>query len=406
MIGCTHAAVFFALWFLYMSFVHVGQIFYGFGWEMLLLETGFLAIFLGTLRRFSGFDRRTPPPAIIFYLVRWLLFRVMFGAGLIKLRGDPCWRDLSCLVYHYETQPIPNPLSYLFHHMPPWFHAIGVLWNHFVELVVPFFLFWPRRLAIAAGLLQAAFQLTLILSGNLSWLNWLTLCLTIACFDDAFLMRFAPRKTKAHLEVMNADPKPIHTPAQRVTYTALAILVAVLSIQPTLNLFSRHQRMNSSFDRLHLVNTYGAFGSVGKERYEVILEGTTDAIPNEKTVWKAYEFKCKPGDPMRRPCIISPYHYRLDWEIWFAAMSSIEDHPWLLRLVKKLLEGDEGARSLLDGDPFSGAKPRWIRAERYRYRFAPIGDPSGAWWTRAKVDEYLPPVTLEMLEALEKEDGD
>jgi lipase maturation factor len=403
--GCTHAIVLFALWFLYLSFVHIGQVFYGFGWEMLLLEIGFLAIFLGTLRRFLGFDRRTPPPAAIFYLVRWLLFRVMFGAGLIKLRGDPCWRDLTCLVYHYETQPLPNPLSYLLHKAPSWFHELGVLWNHFIELVVPFFLFWPRRVAAVAGLLQALFQLTLILSGNLSWLNWLTLVLCIACFDDGVLVRFAPAKVREHLEVMEREPSPIHSQAQKVTYGALVLLVAGLSLKPTLNLLSEHQMMNSSFDRLHLVNTYGAFGSVGKKRYEVILEGTLDDVPSQTAAWRPYEFKCKPGDPMRRPCVVSPYHHRLDWEIWFAAMSTIDEHPWLLSLVKKLLEGDRGALSLLDGDPFPGSRPKWIRADLYLYEFAPYGDPSGAWWKRSRVDEYVPPVSLEILKTLERESG-
>src|ERR1043166_135967 len=154
-------AVWAALWVLYLSFVNVGQIFYGFGWESILLEAGFYAIFLGPVSM--------TPPKIVIWMLRWLFFRVMFGAGLIKLRGDPCWRNLSCLDYHYETQPMPNPLSWYFHWMPTWTHHGGVVFNHFVELVVPFAYFLPQPIATIAGVLTILFQLLLILGGNLSF---------------------------------------------------------------------------------------------------------------------------------------------------------------------------------------------------------------------------------------------
>jgi len=173
--GLANAPILFVLWLLYMSFVHVGQIFYGYGWEILLLETGFLAIFLAPLGNPRPFAKRSPPSPVVIVLLRWLVFRLMFGAGLIKLRGDPCWRDLTCLVFHYETQPNPNPLSWYFHQAPVWFHKLEVLFNHLVELVVPFFVFGPRRPRLAAGALVVVFQVLLILSGNLSFLNWLTI---------------------------------------------------------------------------------------------------------------------------------------------------------------------------------------------------------------------------------------
>src|SRR3989449_480615 len=157
------ASVWLLSWVLYLSLVNVGQVFYGFGWEMILLETGFLAIFLGAAQ----------PPRLVFWMLLWELFRIMFGAGMIKMRGDPCWRDLTCLYYHYETQPLPNPLSWYFHHFPPWWHRACVLFTHFAELIVPWFLFAPwRRVRAVAGLLTVYFQFTLILSGNLSWLNY------------------------------------------------------------------------------------------------------------------------------------------------------------------------------------------------------------------------------------------
>jgi hypothetical protein len=170
------ATIWAGLWVLYLSFVNVGQTFYAFGWESLLLETGFLAIFAGG----SG----TTPNLLLILMLRWVLFRVMFGAGLIKLRGDPCWRDLTCLHYYFETQPIPNALSWYFHRLPSNAKRVGVASNHLVELAVPFLYFAPQPFAAIGGLFTIAFQLMLIVSGNLSWLNWITIVLCIPTLDD------------------------------------------------------------------------------------------------------------------------------------------------------------------------------------------------------------------------------
>jgi len=173
-----------ALWALYLSIVNVGQTFYAFGWESLLCETGFLAIFLGPASVTPFF------PLIV--LLRWLLFRVEFGAGLIKMRGDRCWRDLTCLYYHHETQPMPNPLSWYFHHLPKRLHRAEVLGNHFAQLVVPWFLFFPQPIATLAGIVITVTQAWLLLSGNFSWLNVITIALAISAFDDAALRRLIP----------------------------------------------------------------------------------------------------------------------------------------------------------------------------------------------------------------------
>jgi hypothetical protein len=176
---------------------------------------------------------------------------------------------------------------------------------------------------------------------------------------------------------------------------ALSVTVVVLSANPTANLFSSRQIMNTSFDRLHLVNTYGAFGSVGRHRDELILEGTPDEMITEETVWSEYEWKCKPGDPRRRPCFVTPYHYRLDWLIWFAAMSNYERHPWVIHLVWKLLHNDPGALSLLADNPFPEKPPRFVRIELYRYEFTDWGDDSDAWWKRRRIREYLAPLSAD-----------
>src|SRR6266513_1569098 len=276
---------------------------------------------------------KSRPPILVIWLFRWLGFRIMFGAGLIKLRGDPCWRDLTCLYYHYETQPIPNPISRYLHFAPLWFHKFEVLWNHFVELIVPWFSFGPRMARHIAGVLLVTFQIFLIISGNLSFLNYLTIIPFLACFDDSFLRRVLPKSLVKRAEQAAQESQP-----SRINNTiaiALSILVAYLSIAPVLNLVSGRQIMNSSFDPFDLVNTYGAFGAVGRERDEIIFEGTDDTIITGDTRWKEYEFKAKPGNPDLRPPFVAPYQPRIDWQIWFAAMGSPAEYPWTLHFVWK-----------------------------------------------------------------------
>lgn len=386
--GFANAILMAFLWILYLSFVSIGQEWYGFGWESQLLETGFLAIFLCPLLDARPFPRRPPPTAVI-WLLRWLAFRIMLGAGLIKMRGDASWRDLTALATHYETQPIPNPLSRILHFMPLWFHKMGCLWNHFIELVVPFFAFWPARLRRIAGVLLISFQGLLILSGNLSFLNWLTLVPCIACLDDGLWRRILPKRLVAAAERAIVQTQP--SKAQTVAAGVLAAGVALLSLSPIANLLSSSQVMNTSFEPFRLVNSYGAFGSVGKERYELVIEGTADPAMGPSTKWIPYEFKAKPGDVHRSLPVVSPYHYRLDWQIWFAAMSSPRRHPWMIHLVWKLLHNDRSVLGLLANDPFPDAPPQFIRVERYRYRFAPMG--SGAVWIRERVGSWLPPLS-------------
>ena len=372
------AVLFAAMWALYLSFVNVGQTFYGFGWETLLLEAGFLAIFLG-----SG---RSAPIAWVNWAYRWLLFRVMFGAGLIKLRGDPCWRNLTCLDYYFETQPMPNPLSWYFHWLPASVHRAGVVFNHVAELGVPFAYFAPQPIASIAGLVTIVFQLILIVSGNLSWLNWITIVLCIPTIDDrwfAWLPIGVPAAEAPHL-------------AQRlVTYAVLGV-VALLSVAPLRNMLSPAQVMNTSFDPLHLVNTYGAFGSITRTRNEIVIEGTDEENITPAAKWREYEFKGKPGDPARMPRQFAPYHLRLDWLMWFAAFSTPEEHAWFSALLVRLLEGDRGVLSLLRVNPFPDRPPRYVRAMYYRYRFTTRDErrATGRWWNRELVGTYFAPASL------------
>jgi len=380
--AAVSAVVWALLWVLYLSFVNVGQTFYGFGWETLLLESGFLAIFLG------GWS--TAPSRWLVWMYAWLLFRLMFGAGLIKIRGDSCWRDLTCLNYYFETQPIPNSLSWYFHWLPEGVRKAGVAFNHFVELLVPFAYFAPQPFAAIAALITIVFQGVLIVSGNLSWLNWLTAVLCVPVLDDRFL------------SWLPLAPPPLHEPVlfHRGAIYLLAAVVGVLSIAPTLNMLSSSQVMNTSFEPLHLVNTYGAFGSITRVRYEIVIEGSDEPAVSARTAWREYEFRGKPGDPSRLPPQIAPYHLRLDWLMWFEAFSPRPQSEWFIALLQRLLQGDGATLSLLKTNPFPDHPPRFLRARYYRYWFTTAEErrQTGRWWNRQLVSEYVPPITLAAFE--------
>jgi len=353
--GYANALLLGVLWFLYMSFVHVGQEWYGYGWEIQLTETGFLAIFLCPLLDLRPFPRHAPPVPII-VLFRWLICRIMLGAGLIKIRGDEIWRNGTALYYHFETQPIPGPLSRWFHFLPHTVLRSGVWFNWLAEIAAPLFVFWPRLARQIAGVAIVLFHVNIILSGNLSFLNWLTIIPALACFDDGFWSRLLPRALvrKAKAAADRAEPsKPMLTAAWIVTF-----VIAILSIQPVFNMLSPGQIMNTSFDPLDLVNTYGAFGTVGKERLNVVFEGTMDEDSSAKANW-----------------------------------SSPDEYPWTLNLVWKLLHNDPGTVTLFTDNPFPDKPPRYIRAVLYRYMFAKQGNPEGRWWTRDQISNWLPPMS-------------
>jgi hypothetical protein len=366
-----------ALWVLYQSIVNVGGTFYGFGWESLLLEAGFLAIFLG--------NDATAPQWLVILAFRWLAFRVEFGAGLIKLRGDECWRRLTCMDFHHETQPMPNPLSWFFHHLPRRLHRVEVLGNFFAQLVLPFGLFLPQPFASVAAALMILTQLYLVVSGNYAWLNWLTIVACVAGIADpvaAAAGAFAP------------------TPAWfGALVIAVAGLVVVLSWWPIRNMASPGQAMNASFNPFHVVNTYGAFGSVGRTRYEVIVEGAANADADAATDadWREYGFKGKPGDPARLPPQVAPYHHRLDWQIWFIPLSPRYGGDWFLLFLIRLLEGDAAALRLIRRNPFPDAPPALVRARLFHYRFTTWREwrDTGHWWVRTLAAEYVPPFGLD-----------
>lgn len=359
---------FLMLWGLYMSIVNVGQVFYGFGWEMLLLEAGFTVGFLRS--------HQVPPPHSILWLIAWLVFRLEFGAGMIKWRGDPAWRNLTAMFYHHQTQPMPGPFSRYAHLAPPWWHRCETAGNHGVQLVIPFFLFAPQPIASLAAVIIIATQLWLVLTGNFAWLNWLTIVLASSRISDsawAWMLPWIPTHNVANIKA------PIWW---TTLVLASSLLLALLSIPALRNLFFSGQLMNAAFKRWQLGNAYGAFGSMTRERIEIIIEGTEAESP-QVARWIEYEFKGKPGDVALRSRQIAPYHLRLDWMMWFLPLGSITQR-WFRVLLARLLEADPSILALLSNDPFEGRAPRYVRVLTYRYRFATAEQhrATGAVWVR------------------------
>jgi hypothetical protein len=263
-----------------------------------------------------------------------------------------------------------------------------VAFNHLSELIVPFLYFLPQPLASIGAVITVIFQATIFASGNLSWLNFLTMVLAIPAIDGRYLEALLP---------IRAPTLPSPSPVFNFFAISLAVLVAALSIQPIRNMLSPRQVMNTSYNRFHLVGTYGAFGGITRRRLEVVVEGTTDPVISPSTQWKEYEFKGKPTDIGRMPPQIAPYHLRLDWLMWFAAMSSYEDHPWFVSFTAKLLENDRPVLSLLKSNPFPTQPPKFVRAELYEYHFADkeTHRRTGQWWVRRLVGPWFPAISLD-----------
>lgn len=385
----TTIPVFLVMWWLYLSIVNIGQYYYGFGWESLLLEAGFVVGFLGT--------HEVVPPFLILLFFRWTLFRLEFGAGMIKMRGDPAWRDLTAMNYHHQTQPMPNPVSRWAHQKPQWWHKSETLTSHVIQLIMPWLLFFPQPIASIAAVVIIISQLVLVCTGNYAWLNWLTILIAFSAISDSFLRSLVgggwPAWEWGYVAAVLNGEVTVQSPVWWLVLTGVVFIgLCALSWQPLRNLFSPHQLMNASFNRWHLVNAYGAFGAMTLTRREIIIEGTLHTNPSEDNGWQAYEFKGKPGDPFRRPLQVAPYHLRLDWMMWFLALGS-PNQPWFRRLLDKILDGDPAIRKLLRDDPFDGQPPVFIRVKIYEYRYATAAErrETGQFWWRTELGVLVPP---------------
>jgi len=420
--GVANVPILLTLWLCQRSLMSIGGVFYGYGWEPQLAELMFHSMFIVPFISLSITKASSSPVSNVgVWTIRWFLFRIMMGAGLIKLKsGDSKWKlnNLTTMNYFYETQPIPNPLTKYFHRMPEKWHKFEVLTNHFVELVAPWLLLIPR-FAVAGGLIQLIFQMVLITSGNLSFLNWLTMVPAIFCLNDAFLLSqtkipsclfsssLFSKISLPNLAMISTNPSLI----RKFVDFSFASLIIILSIPVVRNLCRKKQLMNASFDPLRLVNSYGAFGTVSEERMELVVKSAHDPIYGQ---WKEYEFKAKPGNIHKRPRFLSPYHHRLDWQMWISSLyPTIDNSSWMYSFLYKLLQQDKEVIGLIKSDPWAQDKklrPKYIRVDKYRYKFnynktsieevAQEGEEHG-YWSREYVGKYFPRQGLASLDTLE-----
>lgn len=376
--------ILFLLWALYLSLVNVSQLFLGYQWDHLLLETGFLAILLAP----AGLrPAATEPPRAVLWLLRLLLFRLMFSSGMVKLlSGDPSWWSLTALEFHYWTQPLPTWIGYYAHQLPSSFHRASTAMTFVIEIAAPFLIFGPRRLRLVACGLLAGFQITIALTGNYAFFNLLTLALCLCLLDDEALPRWAKP------DEPSASSK--RSPSWRPWVVApLAATLLLLSAAELFTVLGRRSLVAPLFPLrrilapLSLVNPYGLFAVMTTTRPEIVVEGSDDG-----ETWRAYEFSWKPGDPRRRPAFVAPHQPRLDWQMWFAALGSCEDNPWLIRFLSRLLEASPPVVELLPKNPFPAGPPRFIRTNLYDYHFADLEthQREGVFWERRFLGPFCP----------------
>ncbi|CAJ1374956.1 unnamed protein product [Effrenium voratum] len=403
------------LWAAYLSIVNLQAPFtFSYGWEWLTCEVGFLVIFLCPLLggRFSSW---TPPSRMVLWLVRWCAFRLLLGAGMSKVgrNSSACWRQLTCTETHYFTQPIPNPLSWYMHHLPENFHQIEVALTFLEQLVLPFAMLVPlRSCRLLAAVLEIGFQATIVGTGNYAWINFIGALPCVAMLDDAFLLALLPgplrKRAEKSVEAAKVQPTGSKAPVRWAArgYGALRglvnlVLVLVMvykSKDPIKELFGPAPWINS-YDQWFLMNSQGVFGFINQHRVQVVLKYTHDASPGSPSaVWKPLDFKCLPGSPERRPCFMSPYHYRLDWETWIRVTASLESlwaqkappesyhqhlPDFLQALVVKILNGDDDAAGLM-GVPLpelyrQGEPPTAVSIDFASYTFTSAKN-STRWW--------------------------
>jgi hypothetical protein len=400
--GIAPALCLAALWACYLSLVNVGQEFLGFQWDALLLETTLLAIWIAPWTLGARPPPVAPaslqPPRVARWLLAWLLFRLMFLSGIVKLTsGDSTWRDLSALAFHFETQPLPTPLAVWAHHLSASLQRAACAGMFAIELLAPFFVFGPRSIRHNAALLLLTLQLAIALTGNYTFFNLLTAALCLPLLDDAWWRRLPLLRANAQCNLIGYTVPP---PARwrRWSLAGFAALVFAYTSLLALPSIFRGATLPRWFGPIVSVvapfnsfNNYGLFAVMTTTRPELVIEGSDDARE-----WRAYELPHKPGDLARRPDFVAPHQPRLDWQLWFAALSPPEQNRWMLPLCEHLLRGTPDVLALFAHNPFPARPPRFIRVVRYDYHFTNAAERArtGRWWRRTPLDYYIPAVSL------------
>lgn len=393
MLGVLPALHLLVLWALYLSLVTVCQPWLGFQWDNLLLETGFLSVWLAPLTLHDRLRRAVPPSRLALWSLRWLLVRLMFASGVVKLSsGDATWHNLTALTYHYETQPLPTWIGWYAHQLSTAWQRASTLVLFVIELVVPWLILAPRRLRLVACGLLVSLQLLIAATGNYGFFNLLTLLLCLLLCDDAVW----PRTWRARLDVAPSSARPPRWPAWCMA--PIALVIFVVSLTQTTERFRWHVQWPTPIPQVagwlapwRTVNRYGLFAVMTTSRPEIIIEGSNDG-----QTWVPYEFPWKPGDVLQRPRFVAPYMPRLDWQMWFAALGNAPHHLWLRHVLERLLQGTPAVVGLLAHNPFPDTPPRYIRALVYRYHFTDLATrrTTGAWWQRERQGLYMPVMSL------------
>jgi lipase maturation factor 1 len=399
-LGIAPAVSLVALFVLYLSLTIAGQTFLSFQWDVLLLESGFLSIFFAPWRiwprELLWLGSRIPATTVsgpALFLLKFLLFKLALMSGVVKLTsGDDCWWNLTALDYHYWSQPLPTVFGWWADKSPEWFKHFSVAFCLVVEIIVPFFIWAPRRPRLIAAALMIFLQVVIALTGNYCFFNLLTIALCLLLIDDAALGRkyatVRDRRYSCRLSILAAVIVIIVT----LPINAWLIFTAFKpDVEWPRFLVAIYGRM----EPFRMVNGYGLFRVMTKDRDEIVIEGSSDGID-----WLPYEFKWKPGDVMRAPGWCAPHQPRLDWQMWFAALGTPRENPWLGGLIVRLLQGSPSVSGLLARNPFPREPPRYVRAMFYRYRFTTLREhrQTGAWWKREELREYLPTVSLDQIQ--------
>jgi len=395
-IDLAPALCLFLLWLFYLSLVKVGQDFLNFQWDILLLEAGLLAFMASPLALKPGSTAKNEPPRLLLFLFQWLLFRLIFCAGVVKLSsGDPAWRGLTALCFHYHTQPLPTPLAWFMDHLPALFQRLSCLFMFFTELAVPFAIWGPRRFKPFAFAFWVALQILIALTGNYCFFNWVSMGLGLFFLEDAawpgFIRRLFYPAPSADLQPRGGNwPRWIQS-----VYLALVLILSsmqiVFSFKASIAWPAPLGALYNAAAPFESVNGYGLFAVMTTKRPEIVLEGSDDGKN-----WKPYVFKYKPGDPQTPPHWSAPFQPRLDWQMWFAALGTYQENPWFLSLAAALLRGNSVVLKLLGSNPFPASPPRFLRARLYEYRFTTGEEKAqtGAWWAREEKGLYCPVLSL------------
>lgn len=405
MSGILTAPSLFCCWLFWLSLVTIGGDFLSFQWDVLLVEAGFLGIFLAPLRLleapaafFRGKVSSIDFSNIVIWLYRWLLFRLMFESGFVKLRsGDPNWWGLKALDYHYFTQPLPTPLAWFADKLPESVHAFSVVLVFVIELLLPLLMFLPRKCKLVAGGGFIFLQLLIAATGNYAYFNLLTMALALFLIDDQFWFKKMPVNLTRWYQNFASFPEPFF---KRIITGALAVLIGLLSFvnfEGTYSLPPELQHALAPVERLNLVNSYGLFAVMTTERNEIIIEGSADGAN-----WKTYEFFNKPGSIDQAPPVVAPFQPRLDWQMWFAALAPAGTSPWFSNFMVRLFRNDREVLTLLKYNPFAKQPPRYLRAELYRYEFSSWQElfQHGHWWQRHYVGSFIPAVKNDFLDEI------